>query len=245
MKILYPDSISGYPDSISETCLFRIPLPGKFPIFTALLLRENHDFPSSGFQNKTSFLFETRQPRTHVRVLGWERQRTSGYGSPQRSVEQRKYAPYFVETIFFNVAVHWLWTPLCSSFPVSHGSALRTPDCGVGDYPHVFLNQVIRDLCLGESCDWTSSHTVEAEFFDVFYACSFQALSKLIPSCLVRDCCTLFYETWEEEVFVFLHLLCLKSENLYLFPFDYYVKWKERLAVSAVSAKETIVFHLL
>ena len=39
-------------------------------IFTALLLRENHDFPSSGFQNKTSFLFETRQPRTHVRVLG-------------------------------------------------------------------------------------------------------------------------------------------------------------------------------
>ena len=39
MKILYPDSISGYPDirisgypdSISETCLFRIPLPGKFP----------------------------------------------------------------------------------------------------------------------------------------------------------------------------------------------------------------------
>ena len=46
--------------------------------FTALLLRENHDFPSSGFQNKTSFLFETRQPRTHVRVLGWERQRTSG-----------------------------------------------------------------------------------------------------------------------------------------------------------------------
>ena len=39
-------------------------------IFTALLLRENHNFPSSGFQNKTSFLFETRQPRTHVRVLG-------------------------------------------------------------------------------------------------------------------------------------------------------------------------------
>ena len=70
MKILYPDSISGYPDSISETCLFRIPLLGKSPIFTALLLRENHDFPSSGFQNKTSFLFETRQPRTHVRVLG-------------------------------------------------------------------------------------------------------------------------------------------------------------------------------
>ena len=32
-------------------------------IFTALLLRENHDFPSSGFQNKTSFLFETSQPR--------------------------------------------------------------------------------------------------------------------------------------------------------------------------------------
>ena len=31
--------------------------------FTALLLRENHDFPSSGFQNKTSFLFETSQPR--------------------------------------------------------------------------------------------------------------------------------------------------------------------------------------
>jgi len=27
------------------------------------------------------------------------------------------------------------------------------PDCGVGDYPHVFLNQVIRDPCLGESCD--------------------------------------------------------------------------------------------
>ena len=27
--------------------------------------------------------------------------------------------------------------------------------------------------------------------------------------------------------------------------YDYYVKWKERLAVSAVSAKETIVFHLL
>ena len=37
--------------------------------FTALLLRENHNFPSNGFQNKTSFLFETRQPRTHVRVL--------------------------------------------------------------------------------------------------------------------------------------------------------------------------------
>ena len=88
-------------NSISETCLFRIPLLGKSPIFTALLLRENHDFPSSGFQNKTSFLFETRQPRTHVRVLGWERQRTSGYGSPQRSVEQRKYAPYFVETKYF------------------------------------------------------------------------------------------------------------------------------------------------
>jgi len=32
-------------------------------IFTALLLRENHDFPSNGFQNKTSFLFETSQPR--------------------------------------------------------------------------------------------------------------------------------------------------------------------------------------
>ena len=43
---------------------------GTLIIFTALLLRENHDFPSSGFQNKTSFLFETRQPRTHVRVLG-------------------------------------------------------------------------------------------------------------------------------------------------------------------------------
>ena len=42
----------------------------KDTIFTALLLRENHNFPSSGFQNKTSFLFETRQPRTHVRVLG-------------------------------------------------------------------------------------------------------------------------------------------------------------------------------
>ena len=27
--------------------------------FTALLLRENHDFPSNGFQTKTSFLFET------------------------------------------------------------------------------------------------------------------------------------------------------------------------------------------
>ena len=27
--------------------------------------------------------------------------------------------------------------------------------------------------------------------------------------------------------------------------YDYYVKWKERLAASAVSAKETIVFHLL
>ena len=50
-------------NSISETCLFRIPLLGKSPIFTALLLRENHDFPSSGFQNKTSFLFETSQPR--------------------------------------------------------------------------------------------------------------------------------------------------------------------------------------
>ena len=32
-------------------------------VFTALLLRENHDFPSNGFQNKTSFLFETSQPR--------------------------------------------------------------------------------------------------------------------------------------------------------------------------------------
>ena len=42
----------------------------QFGYFTALLLRENHNFPSSGFQNKTPFLFETRQPRTHVRVLG-------------------------------------------------------------------------------------------------------------------------------------------------------------------------------
>ena len=42
----------------------------QMKFFTALLLRENHNFPSSGFQNKTSFLFETRQPRTHVRVLG-------------------------------------------------------------------------------------------------------------------------------------------------------------------------------
>ena len=41
-----------------------------YKFFTALLLRENHNFPSKGFQNKTSFLFETRQPRTHVRVLG-------------------------------------------------------------------------------------------------------------------------------------------------------------------------------
>ena len=186
----------------------------KPKFFTALLLRENHNFPSSGFQNKTSFLFETRQPRTHVRVLGWERQRTSGYGSPQRSVEQRKYAPYFVETIFFSVAVH---SANLSQFLLAQRCV--PPDCGVGDYPHVFLNQVIRDPCLGESCDWTSSHTVEAEFFDVFYACSFQALSKLIPSCLVRDCCTFFHENWEEEVFVFPHLLCLKSENLYLFPF--------------------------
>ena len=81
--------------------------------------------------------------------------------------------------------------------------------------------------------------------FRCFLCLQLSGPSKLIPSCLVRDCCTFFHEIWEEEVFVFLHLLCLKSENLYLFPFDYYVKWKERLAVSAVSAKETIVFHLL
>ena len=119
------------------------------------------------------------------------------------------------------------------------------PDCGVGDYPHVFLNQVIRDPCLGESCDWTSSHTVEAEFFDVFYACSFQALSKLIPSCLVRDCCTFFTRLGKRKSSSF-SISCAWSLKICIFSlFDYYVKWKERLAVSAVSAKETIVFHLL
>ena len=31
--------------------------------FYCTLLRKNHDFSSNGFQNKTSFLFETSQPR--------------------------------------------------------------------------------------------------------------------------------------------------------------------------------------
>ena len=55
--------------------------------------------------------------------------------------------------------------------------------------------------------------------FRCFLCLQLSGPSKLIPSCLVRDCCTFFHENWEEEVFVFPHLLCLKSENLYLFPF--------------------------
>ena len=255
MKILYPDSISGYPD-------IRILYPDIRILYPKLVCFGYHfleNFPFSlhycyvkitifhPVVSKIKLRFYLKPGNREPMFECWDESGSEHPDMvPHRGVWSRGNTHRILWRQYFSVL-------LCTGSE-DHSANLSQfllaqrcvpPDCGVGDYPHVFLNQVIRDPCLGESCDWTSSHTVEAEFFDVFYACSFQALSKLIPSCIVRDCCTFFHEIWEEEVFVFLHLLCLKSENLYLFPFDYYVKWKERLAVSAVSAKETIVFHLL
>ena len=138
-----------------------------FKIFTALLLRENHNFPSSGFQNKTSFLFETSQPRISLFEC-WDES-----SSDHRDVPD---------------ALPLLPCP---------------QDPGQPDY-----------LLLYHSCvfsNFTQTRKVWNKLLNLRGILGYANQKKI----------------------------CIFS------LYDYYVKWKERLAVSAVSAKETIVFHLL
>ena len=163
-------------NSISETCLFRIPLLGKSPIFTALLLRENHDFPSSGFQNKTSFLFETSQPRISLFEC-WDESSSDHRGWDESSSDHRD---------------------VPDALPL-----LPCPqDPGQPDY-----------LLLYHSCVFSN----------------FTQTRKV----------------WNKLLSLRGILGYANQKKIWIFSLYEYVKLKEPLAVSAVSATETKVFHLL
>ena len=163
MKILYPDSISGYPD-------IRILYPDIRILYPKLVCFGYHfleNFPFSlhycyvkitifhPVVSKIKLRFYLKPGNREPMFECWDE---SGSEHPDMVPHRGVWSKENTHRILWRQYFSML---LCTGS--EHHSANLSqfllaqrcvpPDCGVGDYPHVFLNQVIRDLCLGESCD--------------------------------------------------------------------------------------------